>query len=112
VRLGDRAFFTLCETLVASSRPLRECGEWELKGVRCSLQRQSSWDTYSSHQIEILRFHRPGRTGWTVLLVHEIWWSGKREKAIRNARWAHQVDGSRTEALRWFAERLKEIEED
>ena len=110
MRLGDRTFFALCESLVATSRPQRDCGEWELKGVRCSLQRHTSWDTYSSYQFEILRFHRLGRIGWSLLQVHEIWWSGKRDKAIRNARWAHLVDGSRSEALRWFSERRKELE--
>jgi len=110
LRLGDRTFFTVCENLVAASRPLRDCGDWELKGVRCHLQRQSSWDAHSSHQIEVLRFHRPGRAGWTLLLVHEIWWGEKRDKAIRNARWVHQVDGSRHDALRWFSERNSEFE--
>ena len=110
MRLGDRAFFNLCECLVAAARPKRECGEWDHKGVRFSLQRHSSLDGHSSFQIETQRLYRAGRNGWALLLVHEIWWGEHRDKAIRNGRWVHFASGSRTEALKWFAERQKELE--
>lgn len=110
MRLGDRSFFNVCECLVAAARPQRECGDWEHKGVHWTMQRQSNLSSHASFQIETQRLHRPGRSGWALLLVHEIWWGERRDKAVRNARWVHLASGSRKEVLKWFAERQRELE--
>lgn len=104
MRLGDTKFFNLLVRLSAASNPDRDRDEWSIGQVRWMRRRHMHWSADHSFQIEVDTLTDPGRTGWTLVVVHEIWWPPNRAKAMRNARWCHLAHGPREKVLRWFKE--------
>ena len=108
MRLGDANFLNLFARIAAHANPGRD--EWRIEGVHWTRRRLVNWDASLSFQIEIHRLHYSARGPWTLLYVHEMWWSEDREKTIRNTHWVRLQSGSRKDVLKWFKDRESEME--
>ena len=108
MRVGDRGFFNLFETVCAASNSDRESAQWSVAGVRWHRQKHI-FRAELAYQLELHMLEKvSGKRPWRLLVVHEIWWGVGRGKAIRNARWAHIEIGSQRDVLEWLAEREHE----
>ena len=111
MRLGDNNFFNLFSRLVHKSNPGRDRDSWEVAGVRWTRERNVHWRANFSFQIEVHTLHYAARrNGWLLLAATEMWWPENREKTFRHGRWIHVCEGARTNVLKWFAERERELE--
>jgi hypothetical protein len=52
--------------------------------------------------IEITTLTRPGRRGWSLMVIKEYWWAGEESKALKNLRWARPTSGQRGDILSWL----------
>jgi hypothetical protein len=109
MKLGNRQFFNLFARLIAATNPDRDCEEWEVEGVHWRRERHIHW-AVTSYQMEVHRLFRKTGPAWTLLFVHETWWSANRKKSIRDACWTHLETGTRRDVIRWFDERERELD--
>ncbi len=104
MRLGDANFLNLFARIAAHANPDRDREEWRIAGVHWQRRRLVNWDASLSFQIETHTLQHAARTPWTLLYVHEMWWSEDRGKTIRNTHWVRLSHGVRKDMLRWFKE--------
>jgi hypothetical protein len=109
MKLGNKVFFNLFSRLVAATNTDRDRDEWQVNGVHWRRQRHSLWAP-TSFQIELHELRHTARPAWTLIFVRETWWVTDRTRAIRDACWTHLEKGSRSDVLRWFAEREVELD--
>ena len=109
MQLGNIEFFNLFARLITFTNNNRDCDEWQVDGVFWKRERLQCWGP-TSFQIEVHRLSRRTKPGWTFLFIRETWWAANRKKAIRDVRWTHIEDGSRSNILRWFQERQKRLD--
>lgn len=106
MRLGDTAFLNLFAQLVPATTRNRGVNDWTIDGVYWTRTRHNYGGSGISFQIDVHRLRREGvQNGWELFVIHEIWWTGERSRALRNWRWVHLASGSRRDALAWFKRR-------
>lgn len=104
MRIGSNNFLTLFTTLAAATNTDRERDAWQTDGVAWRRQRSIQWGPVS-FQIEVHELRHAARPKWVLILVRETWWAGRRDKAIRDAHWAHVPEGRRRDVQHWFETR-------
>ena len=108
--LARPSFFRIFELLLGTTNPGLKLSSWTHDGVIWERERHSFTGAKHGQTIEIFTLTRPGKRGWSVMIVKEYWWVGKESRAVKELRWAKPIDGQRTEILNWF--RAKEAEFD
>jgi hypothetical protein len=108
--LARPSFFRIFDLLLGTTNPGLKLSSWTHDGVAWERERHSFMGAKHGQTIEIFTLTRPGKRGWSVMIVKEYWWVGKESKAVKALRWAKPIDGQRTDILSWF--RAKETELD
>ena len=106
--LARPSFFRVFDLLLGTTNPGLKLSSWTHDGVTWEHERHSFMGTKHGQTLEIFTLTRPGKRGWSVMIVKEYWWVGKESKPVRALHWAKPIDGQRVEMLNWF--RAKEAE--
>jgi hypothetical protein len=104
------SFFRIFDLLLGTTNPGLKLSSWIHDGVTWERERHSFIGAKHGLTIEIFTLTRPGKRGWSLMIVKEYWWVGKESRAVRSVHWAKPIDGQRIEILNWF--RAKETELD
>jgi hypothetical protein len=100
--LAHPSFFHVFDLLLGNSNPGLRLASWTHNGVSWERERHSFAGSKHGLAIEIVTLTRPGKRGWSIMIVKEYWWAGKESKAIKSLRWAKPVCGQRSDIMQWF----------
>ncbi|HTV28191.1 MAG TPA: hypothetical protein VMF32_10465 [Xanthobacteraceae bacterium] len=100
------SFFHVFDLLLGFTNPGLKHASWTHDGVCWERERHSFASPRHGLAVEIVTLTRPGRRGWSVMVVKEYWWAGKESKALKSSRWAKPVTGQRGDIMQWL--RLQE----
>jgi len=100
--LASRSFFRTFDLLLAAANPSTMPSCWNQDGVACARERHSFGSGTYNFAVEVVTMTRPGRQGWTLMVVKEFWWTGDREKELRSTRWAQVLSGRRNDVIAWM----------
>jgi hypothetical protein len=96
------SFFRLFDMLMSASNPSLKHARWSFEGVDCEHERHSFTGRAHGFAIETFTLSRPGRRGWSLLVVKEFWWAGQSAGAARMTRWARPTGGRRGDIITWL----------
>lgn len=96
------SFFRLFDLLLSLTNPRLEHSQWTHNGVQFERERHSVSGPKHGLVIEIYTLTRPGRRGWSLMVIKEYWWAGTASKALKNLRWARPISGRRDDILVWL----------
>lgn len=99
---GDPTFFRLFDLLISLSNRGLKRSHWTHEGVEFERERHSVTGPKHGLAIEIFTLTRPGRRGWSLIVIKEYWWAGEESKALKNLRWARPIGGQRSDILSWL----------
>jgi hypothetical protein len=100
--LARPSFFRLFDLLVSITNPGLKRPHWTHDGVDFERERHSAMGPRHGFVIEITTLRRPGRRGWSLMVIKEYWWAGEESKALKNLRWARPTSGHRGDILSWL----------
>jgi hypothetical protein len=100
--LGDPAFFRLFDLLTSLTNRGLKRSRWTHDGVEFERERHSFTGPKHGLAIEISTLTRPGRRGWSLMVIKEYWWAGEESRALKNLRWARPLSGQRGDILSWL----------
>jgi hypothetical protein len=100
--LAGHALFRLFDRVIRPANYLDGAPTWSKDGVDWSHVRHSFRGVNYGFSVDVFTGTRPGKKGWTVMLVREGWWTGPRPDPIRTPQWANLIAGNRADALAWF----------
>lgn len=100
--LASTAFFRLFDHVVRPSDMLAGEAAWSKDGVDWSRVRHTFRGVDHGFAMDVFTGVKIGRKGWSILVVREGWWVGRRSDAVRTTQWAHLISGSRADAMAWF----------
>lgn len=100
--LAQPSFFRVFDLLLGATNPGLKLPSWTHDGVAWERERHSFSGSSHGQTIEIVTLTRPGRRGWSIMIVKEYWWVGKESKAVKALRWAKPIEGQRSDILNWF----------
>jgi hypothetical protein len=101
------SFFRVFDQLLSSANPGMKLSRWTIDGVDCEHERHSFSGPRHGFAIEIFTLARPGKGGWSLMVVKEFWWAGEEKDAGRMPHWAKLTSGQRADVFAWF--RAQEI---
>jgi hypothetical protein len=101
------SFFRVFDLLLGTTNPGLKQSSWAYDGVTWERERHSFMGPKHGQTIEIFTLTRPGKRGWSVMIVKEYWWVGKESRAMKAVRWAKPIDGQRNDIMSWF--RVQEV---
>ncbi len=96
------SFFRLFDLLLSVTNPGLKRSHWIHDGVEFERERNSVTGPRHGFVIEICTLTRPGRRGWSLMVIKEYWWAGAESKALKNLRWARPLSGQRGDILSWL----------
>jgi hypothetical protein len=96
------SFFRLFDMLTSTTNPGFKHARWSFDGVDCEHERHSFTGRAHGFAIETFTLTRPGRRGWSLLVVKEFWWMGEASDAARITRWARPAGGRRGDIIAWL----------
>ena len=96
------SFFRLFDLLLSLTNPGLKRSHWTHDGVEFERERHSVTGPRHGLAIEIFTLTRPGRRGWSLMVIKEYWWAGEESKALKNLRWARPTSGQRADILSWL----------
>ena len=96
------SFFRAFDLVVGRSNPALKRAHWSCDGVNFERERHSFAGSKHALAIEIFTLTRPGRRGWSLMVVKEYWWVGDDSTALKNLRWARPIHGRRGDILAWL----------
>jgi len=108
--LASRSFFHTFDLLLAAANPSLTLSSWSQDGVACARERHSFAGGTHSFAVEVVIMTRPGREGWTLMVVKEFWWAGNRDKELRSTRWAQLLSGRRGDAIGWMRKQQERLD--
>jgi hypothetical protein len=100
--LARPSFFRVFDLLLGTINPGLKQSSWTFDGVAWERERHSFMGPKHGQTIEICTLTRPGKRGWSVMIVKEYWWVGKESRAVKAVRWAKPIDGQRNDIMNWF----------
>jgi hypothetical protein len=100
--LANPSFFRVFDLLLGTTNTGLKLASWIHDGVSWERERHSFSGSKHGLTIEIVTLTRPGKRGWSIMIVKEYWWAGKENKPIKSLRWAKPINGQRSDILRWF----------
>jgi hypothetical protein len=96
------SFFRVFDLLLGTTNPGLKLSSWTHDGIAWERERHSFTGPKHGQTIEIVTLTRPGKRGWSVMIVKEYWWVGKESRAVKSVRWAKPIDGQRSDIMNWF----------
>ena len=99
---ASSSFFRVFDMLLSAANPGMKQSQWTIDGVDCGHERHSFSGPTHGFAIEIFTLTRPGKRGWSLMVVKEFWWSGKQMDAGRMPHWAKLTSGQRADVFAWF----------
>lgn len=96
------SFFRLFGMLMSASNPGFKQTRWSFDGVDCEHERHSFTGRAHGFAVETFTLTRPGRRGWSLLVVKEFWWVGEASDAARITQWARPTSGRRSDIIGWL----------
>jgi hypothetical protein len=103
------SFFRLFDLLLSLTNPGLKRSHWSHEGVAFERERHSVMGPRHGFVVEITTLTRPGRRGWSLMVIKEYWWAGEESKALKNLRWARPTSGQRADTLAWLRAQEKKI---
>lgn len=100
--LAQPSFFRVFDLLLGATNPGLKLSAWMRDDVAWERERHSFTGPKHGLSIEIITLTRPGRHGWSIMIVKEYWWIGKESKAVKSTRWAKPIEGTRNDIMNWF----------
>jgi hypothetical protein len=100
--LASPSFFRVFDMLLSAANPGLKQARWNIDGVECEHERHSFNGPRYGFAIEIVTLTRPGKRGWSLVVVKEFWYFGKDHDTGRMPHWAKLTSGERTDVLAWF----------
>jgi hypothetical protein len=100
--LARPSFFRVFDLLLSTTNPGLKLSSWTRDGIAWERERHSFAGPNHGQTIEIVTLTRPGRRGWSLMVVKEYWWVSKENKPVRAFRWAKPIEGQRTQIIEWF----------
>jgi hypothetical protein len=100
--LGQAAFFRVFDRVVRPQATIDETPAWTVDGVDWRRQRVTQRGAGPGFAVEIFVGEKPGRNGWTLMVVRESWWDGEKADPVKDRQWSHLVRGRKSDALAWF----------
>jgi hypothetical protein len=100
--LAHPSFFRVADLLVAESNPGLKRSSWPHDGVAWEWERHSFTGLKHGLSIEIVTVTRPGRRGWSVMIVKEYWWIGSEGRALKALRRSKPTAGQSSDILDLF----------
>jgi hypothetical protein len=107
---ASASFFRAFDLLLAKTNPSLKLSHWTYDGVEWGRERHSFGGRTHGFAVEVATMTRPGRQGWTLMVVKEFWWAGNQGKELRSSRWAQLLSGRRNDALGWMREQERGLE--
>jgi hypothetical protein len=107
---GDPSFFRLFDLLMSLTNKGLKRSHWTYDGVDFERTRHSFTGPKQGLAIEITTLTRPGRRGWSLMVIKEYWWAGEESKALKNLRWARPISGQRNDIISWLRTQEGRIE--
>lgn len=103
--LASTSFFRLFDRVVRPADPVDASPRWTLEGVDWARARHTYTGADYSFAVDLITGAKGGKKGWSLMVVREGWWSGRKPDPIKTRQWAHLNSGSRAEALAWLQAR-------
>jgi hypothetical protein len=100
--LARPSFFRVFDLLLGTTNPGLKLSSWTYNGIAWERERHSFTGATHGQTIEIVTVTKPGKRGWSVMIVKEYWWAGKESKALKALRWAKPIAGQRSDIMTWF----------
>ena len=100
--LAQPSFFRVFDLLLGATNPGLKLSSWTHDGVAWERERHGFTGPKHGQTIEIVTLTRPGKHGFSIMIVKEYWWVGKENRAVKAVRWAKPIDGERRDILNWF----------
>jgi hypothetical protein len=100
--LARPSFFRMFDLLLAESNPGQKRISWTRDGVDFGRERHSVSNPAHGFVVEIVTLKRPGRRGWSLMVVKEYWWTGPEATPFKTLRWARALDGRREDMFDWL----------
>ena len=99
---ANTSFFRLFDRAVRPADLLNAEASWSKDGVDWTHVRHTFRGVEYGLSMDVFTGLKPGRRGWSILIVREGWWLGRKQDPARTTQWAHVISGSRVDALAWF----------
>jgi hypothetical protein len=96
------SFFRVFDLLLGAGNPGLKLSSWARDSVGWERERHSFAGANHGQTIEIVTVTRPGKRGWSIMVVKEYWWGGKENKPLKMLRWAKPISGQRAHIIEWF----------
>lgn len=100
--LAQPSFYRVFDLLLSTTNPGLKQSSWMYDGIRWERERHSFVGPTHGQTIEIVILTRPGKRGWSLMVVKEYWWVGKNNKPVKAQRWAKAIEGQRAHIIEWF----------
>lgn len=100
--LAQPSFFRVFDLLLSTTNPGLKLSSWTYDGIAWERERHSFAGATHGQTIEIVILTRPGKRGWSLMVVKEYWWVGKENRPVKALRWAKPIDGQRIQIMEWF----------
>ncbi len=100
--LARPSFFRVFDLLLGTTNPGLKLPSWTYDGIAWERERHSFTGATHGQTIEIVTVTKPGKRGWSLMIVKEYWWGGKESKALKALRWAKPIEGQRSDIMAWF----------
>lgn len=100
--LAQPSFFRVFDLLLSTTNPGLKLLSWTYEGIAWERERHSFAGANHGQAIEIVTLTRPGKRGWSLMVVKEYWWVGKENKPVKALRWAKPIEGQRIHIIEWF----------
>ena len=107
---ADRSFFMLFEAIVRRDNPQLALDTWTAHGVEWERARHSFAERRYGYTYDVFVAVRPGRTGWSLIVVKEHWWAGRHGDVVKSQYWAKPLKGARPAIVAWLAEQKRLLE--
>ena len=108
--LASPSFFRTFDLLLAAANPGLKLSYWSQDGVDWERERHSFTGRTYGFAVEVATITRPGRKGWTLIVVKEFWWAGNQGKSLRSSHWAQLLSGRRSDAIGWMREQERALD--
>jgi hypothetical protein len=100
--LAHPSFFRLFDLLLGVTNPGLKLSSWVHDGVSWQRERHSFAGPKRGLTIDVITLTRPGKHGWSLMIVKEYWWAGSESRAIKSLRWAKPLHGQRGDIMSWL----------
>jgi hypothetical protein len=107
---SDASFLFLFDSMLLEDNPGGVADTWEARGVRWQKHRHGFECEAYGYTLEAFTGTAAGKTGWTLLVVKEHWWAGRRGDVLKTQHWAKPLHGARPKIIAWLNGRKQEIE--